>query len=223
MKLKRCIILANGRAPKKSVIQYFNSVGFTQLICADGGSNSAFKMKLIPNVIIGDLDSSNEKVLEFYRKKSVEIIQYNRQNDTDVEKCLKFAVSKKYNEVILCGGTGDRLDHTFCNIGVILKYSDKINIFMYHENSIMYAIAGKYEFTTYPSETISIYGFDNKTTFSSRGLKYQLKNSKLKFGEKESTSNVATGKSVSLNVRGGRGLIVREYRLLKKYDLLFSN
>ncbi len=115
--MKKCIIIANGNSPTKSVVNYFIKKGFTTIICADGGANSARKIGIIPDYIIGDLDSIQNRTLKYYQSKS-KIIKFTRQNDTDVEKCLKFAISKKYFEVILLGVTGDRLDHTICNFGI---------------------------------------------------------------------------------------------------------
>ena len=64
--MKKCIILANGKPPKKSIITFFQKKGYNKLICADGGANSALKMKLVPDLIIGDLDSiSSEALKEF--------------------------------------------------------------------------------------------------------------------------------------------------------------
>ena len=41
------------------------------LICADGGANIAYKYGLTPNYIIGDLDSIDNKILEYYKKENV--------------------------------------------------------------------------------------------------------------------------------------------------------
>ena len=116
--------------------------GFSTLFCADGGVNSAYKMELTPDYIIGDLDSADSNVLNHFKSKS-KIIKYKRQNDTDVEKCLKYAISKKFEHVILLGGTGDRLDHTFCNLGITLKFYDKIRIDILHEKSYLQILEKK--------------------------------------------------------------------------------
>ena len=118
--MKKCIILANGKPPKKSIITFFQRRGYSKLICADGGSNSALKMKLVPDVIIGDLDSISSEALKEFKSVS-KIIRLKRQNDTDVEKCLKYAIKNKFEEALLLGATGNRLDHTFCNLGIVLK------------------------------------------------------------------------------------------------------
>jgi len=215
--MKKCLILANGDAPKKSVIKYLQKSGYTTLICADGGANTAYKLNLIPDYIIGDFDSINKETIDFFTDK-VKFIQLDRQNDTDVEKALKLAISKKYSEVILLGATGDRLDHSFCNIGVLLKFSDKINTAMLHQKSFMKVYNKSTVLRTIHGEVLSIYGIDHKTKITSSGLKYSLKNDSLPFGVKESTSNVAIADTVKINISGGKILIVRDYEVLKRND-----
>ncbi len=216
--MKKCIILANGRPPAKSVINDLRKLGYDTLICADGGSGTAKKLGLIPDYIIGDLDSSEASTLKFYEKKT-KIIRIKRQNDTDVEKCLKFAIKKKFREAVLLGVTGDRLDHTICNLGIVLKFFSVIRLSIIAENSFLTAYTGKVKLSATPYETISLYGFNRNTKIISRGLKYPLKNIPLPFGERESTSNVATGKSGDLSITGGVIFVVRDYNTMRKNGL----
>ena len=216
--MKKCIILANGKSPKRSVIKFLQEKNYSTLICADGGANKALKLNLIPDFIIGDLDSIEDSTLKYYQDKS-EIIKLKRQNDTDVEKCLKFAIQKKYDEVILLGVTGNRLDHTFCNLGIVIKFFKKIKLKIIAEESLLIPYSGKVELKTSPGEIISIYGFDKKTKITSTGLKYPLKNSILPFGEKESTSNVSISEKVILHINGGIIFIVRNFNTAKSYAL----
>ena len=216
--MKKCIVLANGKPPKKSLITFFQQKDFKTLICADGGANSALKMKLIPDYIIGDLDSISSVALKRLGNAS-KIIQLKRQNDTDVEKCLKYAIKKNYTEALLVGVTGNRLDHTFCNLGIVLKFFPQINISLIAEDSFLKPYAGSVKLKTFPGETISLYGFDRKTKIISKGLKYPLNNVPLPFGERESTSNVAAGKKVELNISGGVIFVIRDVNQMIKYDL----
>jgi len=217
--MKKCIILANGKSPQLSVIEYLKKKNYSTLICADGGANSANKLKIVPDFILGDFDSIDKQTLNKFKANS-KIIQIKRQNDTDVEKCLKFAIKKKFNEAVLLGVTGNRLDHTFCNLGIVIKFYDKIKLGIIAENSILTPYTGKVELKTYPGETISLYGFDKKTKIYSRDLKYPLKNISLPFGEKESTSNIALTSSTKINITGGIIFIIRDYYTVKTYDLL---
>ena len=216
--LKKCIIIANGKPPKKSVITFFQKVGYDKLICADGGANSALKMGLIPDVIIGDLDSISPEALKEFKSVS-KIIRLKRQNDTDVEKCLKYAIRKKYDEALLLGATGNRLDHTFCNIGIVLKFFPKIKISLIAEDSFLKAYTNNVELKTLPGETISLYGISPKTKITSMGLKYELRNIAIPFGIRESTSNIAMKNFVKLNINGGVIFIIRDVKAIIDNDL----
>ncbi len=219
--MKKCIILANGKPPKKSAITYFKKNEFKTLICADGGANSALKLGIIPDYIIGDLDSASSKTLNAFKSKS-RIIKIKRQNDTDVEKCLKFAIKSGCKEVVLMGATGNRLDHTFCNLGIVLKFFLKLKIILIAEDSVLIPYSGNVELKTLPGETISVYGIDSETKITSSGLKYPLKNIALPFGEKESTSNVAEKEIVKLRIKDGVIFIVRDFYKLKKNNFFES-
>jgi thiamine pyrophosphokinase len=216
--MEKCIILANGKPPKKSIITFFQKKNFNQLICADGGANSALKMKLVPDLIIGDLDSISTKALKEF-KYSSKIIRIKRQNDTDVEKCIKYAIKNRFSEALLVGVTGNRLDHTFCNLGIVLKFFTSIKLSLIAENSFLKPYKGKIKLKTHPGETFSVYGLDRKTKITSTGLKYKLNKIALPFGVKESTSNIATGKEVELNIIGGLVFVIRDVNLMMKYDL----
>ena len=217
--MRKCIIWANGKAPRKSAVLYLQKIGYNTLICADGGANSARKYNIIPDAVVGDFDSIDEKTISIFRNKS-KIIQVKSQYSTDVEKCLSYAIKEKFSVAVLIGVTGDRLDHTFCNLGIVLKFFNKIKLSIAAENSFLSVFTGKVELHTIPGETISFYGFNSKTKIFSEGLKYPLRNISLPFGEKESTSNVALTNQVRLRIKGGKIFIIRDFNLLKKNGLI---
>ena len=216
--MKKCIILANGKPPWKNVITFFQRNGYNTLICADGGADSALKMNLTPDVIIGDLDSISRETIRRFNKRS-KFIHQKRQNDTDVEKCLKYVIKKNFSEALLVGATGNRLDHTFCNLGIVLKFFPQINFSLMAENSYLKPYNGNTYLKSFPGEIISLYGFDNKTKITTRGLKYPLRNASLPFGKKESTSNVSTTNSVQLKIKNGVVFVIRDFNKMKKHDL----
>jgi thiamine pyrophosphokinase len=216
--MNKCIILANGDPPANKLINYLDKKGFHTLICADGGANVAFKYDLLPDFIVGDLDSIQPDVYDyFYDKCEIKLIK--RQDNTDVEKCIKLAINKKFEEIMLLGVTGDRLDHTFCNIGIVLKFFDKVKLSIIHKNSYLAAFEGNIILKTIPKETISLYAIDRKTKIISEGLKYPLKNISLPFGKKDGTSNIAIGNLVKLKIKNGKIFVIRDFNVMKKYGL----
>ena len=217
-KNNKCIIFGNGKPPLKSVLSFLNKKGYSILICADGGANAAKKMNVLPDYIIGDLDSISKDTVKYYTGKS-EIIKISRQNDTDIEKCIKYAIKKKLDDIVLTGVTGDRLDHTFCNIGIVLKFSPLAKIRIIAENSYLAPYSGNINIRTCSGETISLYGLDSKTRILSEGLHYPLKNTAIPFGVKESTSNLATGNNIKLRITGGVIFVIRDLKTVIKHDL----
>ncbi len=217
--MKKCIILANGKPPAKNTIKFLQSTGYNTIICADGGADTARRVGIVPDYIIGDFDSVKEETLQFFRNKS-EIIKIKRQNDTDVEKCLKFAIKKKCKEAVLLGAIGDRLDHSFCNMGIVIKFFDKIKVRIISDKSILTPYTGEVSLSTVRDETISLYGFDEKTKITSAGLKYPLTQTPLPFGHRESTSNAAVREQVELKIAGSIIFVIRDFKTLKMHDLI---
>jgi thiamine pyrophosphokinase len=220
--MKSCIIIANGNSPKGGIIKYLKKNKVRTIIAADGGANSLYDMGIVPNYIVGDFDSIKTKVKEYFSDKS-EIIKIERQDDTDVEKALKFAIEKGYKTAYLLGGTGDRMDHSICNLGIVLKFYHKIRIIMLHGKTILHPYSKDVTLNTIPNETISLYAFDDKTKITSEGLKYPLMNSTLRFGSAESTSNVALCNSLNLKISDGIIFVIRELKVMKKNGLIFKS
>src|ERR1035437_1594707 len=214
----KCIILANGKPPAKSVLTLLKRKGYSILICADGGANTARKINVLPDYIIGDFDSVTKDTLKYFAGKS-EVISIKKQNDTDVEKCIKYAIKKKLNDIVLTGVTGNRLDHTFCNLGIVLKFSNLTRLRIIAENSLLAPYTGNVNIKTCSGETISLYGLNAKTRILSEGLYYPFKIMSLPAGLKESTSNLAIGKEVKLRITGGVIFVIRDFKTVIKHDL----
>ncbi len=220
--MKSCIIIANGDSPKKGIIKYLQTNGATTIIAADGGANSAYKLGIVPNYIIGDFDSIKPKVRKYFSDKS-EIIKFKRQDDTDVEKSLKFAIEKGYETVYLLGSTGNRIDHSICNLGIVLKFYNRIRIILLHGKTILHPYSKDVSLQTIPNEVISLYAFNSETKITSEGLKYPLVNTVLRFGVSESTSNVALVNEVKLKISGGIIFVIRNLKVMRKNGLIFKS
>lgn len=218
--MKKVILIANGDKPSKKVFSFFQKLGYDKIISADGGADNARKIGIKPDYIIGDLDSVSSDTLKFFEGKS-QIIQYKRQNDTDVEKAIKFAVKRGTKQIVLFSGTGNRIDHSFSNLGFVYKYFPKVDISLIHGNSILKCFTGNVEMSVTREEIISIYGIDRKTKITSKGLKYKLTDAALPFGVRDSTSNSALSTKVELKITGGKIFVVRDIKLIMKHDHIF--
>lgn len=101
-------------------------------ICADGGANRLYNLNiptLIPNVIVGDMDSIKKETLLYYKNNvngKCEILnQSDDQDTTDLDKALKVAHDKfKCNDIVILGQfcNSNRFDHSFGIIQSLFKY-----------------------------------------------------------------------------------------------------
>ncbi len=216
--MKTAIIFCNGSPIKKSLFLKIKKKYNPLLIAADGGTNYIHKIEEIPEVIIGDLDSINSDVLKFYQRKKIKIIKISRQNDTDLEKALKYCKKLRCNSIYIVGFTGRRFDHTLSNISNALKFAQFFKIVMIENESTLQIITEKNEFKSFKNELVSILCFDPYVKITTKNLKYPLKGESLFFGHRESTSNVSMGNSFEVNVENGFAILIRSTKNFLKYD-----
>jgi thiamine pyrophosphokinase len=112
----RCIIFANGEYGE---LEAYHTIfrENDKIICADGGANYAHRLGLIPDCIIGDLDSILPEVKVFYEAKNTAFKKFPpRKDNTDMQLSMDTACEWGASEIILLGTLGKRLDHTLANL-----------------------------------------------------------------------------------------------------------
>lgn len=96
------------------------------IICADGGLRYAISSGILPDAIIGDLDSVDEKCKEFIDNNIIPIIKFPVEKDeTDTELAVLHLIELGCDDITLSGVTGSRLDHTFGNIYLLKMIKNK--------------------------------------------------------------------------------------------------
>jgi thiamine pyrophosphokinase len=126
MKIKTIVIIAGGTITNRPFHQKLLAKA-NLIICADSGADSALKLGVIPNYVIGDLDSISYATLHKLQKIPNCRILYDRdQNKTDLELAIALAISCNPAEIIILGAIGDNLDHTLANIVCLDKIPRKI-------------------------------------------------------------------------------------------------
>lgn len=88
------------------------------IIGVDRGVNYLYKHQIIPQYIVGDFDSIDSDIIEYYRNETnVPIREYNPIKDaSDTEIAIRLAITLGSKEVIVLGATGGRVDHLWANI-----------------------------------------------------------------------------------------------------------
>ena len=88
------------------------------IIGIDRGLNFCYRQNIHPDYILGDFDSIDPKVIDYYRKETnIPIREYNPVKDaTDTEIALRLGITLGSKEMILLGATGGRIDHLWANV-----------------------------------------------------------------------------------------------------------
>ena len=105
---RRCVIFT-ARCEGDPAAAYTPAPGDFNL-CADGGWRIARGLGLTPDLVLGDFDSSDAPEGLPVERFPVE------KDDTDTMLCVKRALALGFDDLLIVGGFGGRLDHTLANL-----------------------------------------------------------------------------------------------------------
>ncbi|MFA6016903.1 MAG: thiamine diphosphokinase [Patescibacteria group bacterium] len=216
--MTRVIIFANGNLSDVSrAKKIIKKEDF--LIAVDGGANYFKKLKLTPNIVIGDMDSIKPELLKKYTKMGKEqkslfptIIKHPRKKDkTDFELAIDYCLDKKYQEIIIFGILGDRIDHLLANILLIAKIQTEnqtIKIKIIEGKKEIFVLNKEIIINGKIGDEISIIPISEKLEgITTDGLSYRLIDDTLFFGSTRGVSNVMNKTLMKIILSKGVALI----------------
>lgn len=209
--MKRAVIFANGNLSDLSrAKEIITSQDY--LICADGGVKHALKLGLVPQTIIGDFDSVPPFLLGQSRLSPTTLIKYPTKKDkTDFELVIDYCLEKKFQEIIIFGILGDRIDHFIANIFLLAKIQTEnkfVKIKIVEGNKEIYILNKEIVINGKIGDEISIIPVSAKLEkVVTDGLEYQLNNETLFLGSTRGISNVLIKTSAKITVIDGVALI----------------
>ncbi|ADD02565.1 MAG: thiamine pyrophosphokinae [Thermoanaerobacter sp.] len=182
------------------------------VICADGGANHAYQMKLKPHLIVGDLDSIKEEVLEFYKNKGVKIEKYSPMKDeTDTQLAMIKAIELGAKEIIFTGVFGERFDHSYANLSLLLYLLNRnIKGKIINEKNEIYLIDKFLEIEGKKGELLSLipYSKDVKGIYT-KGLFYALSGQSMDLEMPYGISNVFIEDKATIKIEEGLLLVIK--------------
>jgi thiamine pyrophosphokinase len=200
------LIIANGVPPSKALARRLaDEAAF--VLCADGGANHAVRLGVLPDLVIGDLDSitaATKRALS-----SVPRLRIREQYSTDLEKAIRYALRRKATTITVLGATGKRIDHTAGNLGCFRRFGERCNLRFVDDDGELSTVGRSTSLVTRPGEVLSLIPLGPCTGVTTSGLRYGLRGATLELGVREGTSNLATGARVTVRVRTGTLLLYR--------------
>ncbi|MCD7947458.1 MAG: thiamine diphosphokinase [Oscillospiraceae bacterium] len=180
------------------------------IICADGGIHNARAAGLQPDVMIGDWDSGGAPVDGIpFRTLPAE------KNETDLQAAAALALANACREMLFCGCTGGRLDHTAANL-LLLEWAWEQGgsaRMLDTEHEVRFLAGGSLTIDPCAYHYLSIIPLDRCVEgVTLEGVRYPLKNAVLTRGDTLSVSNEPTGDTLRICVSTGRILIIQSQK-----------
>ena len=177
------------------------------VIFCDSGLKHLEQLQVTPNLIVGDFDSHENPHLD-----AETIVLPCEKDDTDTVFAVKEAVKRGFDDVLLMGVVGARLDHTLGNVSILL-YLDSLGkkgciIDDYSEMEIVsdqpVSICDQYSFFS----LLNITGFAKGITIT--GAKYPLNGGEITCEYQYGISNeVLPGQTARVSVAEGKLLLIK--------------
>ena len=189
----------------------------TVIIACDSGTDFLASHDIIPDMVVGDLDSISDNGLDFIKKNNIFTEKYPVEKDwTDTEIAL---AKSEEDEVLLVCPVSGRLDHVIANLGLTLKLKSRgKDIAITDGVTCCYPLCGE------DSVTVDVTPYDGNAAVSlipcdfsnpvtgvtTEGLYYSLSDGELNFGLTFSFSNkpLENADSISVSISSGLLLVV---------------
>jgi thiamine pyrophosphokinase len=215
------LVVANGRINNYHLTlrRLKKECGFTEdvpILAVDGGIKHCINMHIFPDLIIGDMDSVNIKLMEKLssNKKEMKFVNASTQKDeSDTQLAVDYLIRQGFKKIVIVGALGDRIDHTFANLVLLASPQyDDADIKIIDESNEISVVKKSLEINGEKGKRISLFSLSPYTHFiSTEGLKYRLKNEKLLFSPVRGLSNEFTEDTAIIKIKKGLLLIVKGF------------
>lgn len=206
---KRCVVVGGGVITDSTIIK--ENVFYDDfVIAADKGYEFCNASGVTPDLIVGDFDSAD------FPKTDVEIIALNPVKDcTDMEFAVNEAVNHGFSDILIIGGLGGRIDHSFANFAVCAAFCQRnISITIIDENHRIYALKDEERIVINEDKYISIFAYGGDCQVTLNGFFYPLDKYHLSAFSALGVSNELIEKTGKIQIENGTAIIMEVSKTL---------
>ena len=213
--MTRLIIFANGLMPDLESARRLIQPGDV-LFAADGGTQHALALGLLPSIVVGDLDSLTSDDRRRLDEEGVEIRQYPRdKGETDLELALRYAVEAGHSEILVVGALGGRLDQTLGNLS-LLTAPEFVALDVRVDDGVeeTFFTRSRCEVRGRPGDIVSLIPWGGEVTgLTTNGLRWSLRGETLFPDRTRGISNEMSGETASILLESGLLLVIHHRQL----------
>ena len=206
----RVLIVANGEWPSSFNLQHERTT-YDQLVALDGAANRLLELNLIPDVIVGDLDSITTSVLNQCESSGVHIVRIPSQEKSDISKGLQWVQQEQPNARIdVIGVEIGRYDHHLAAYSALFECQSSATILL-NGWTAKRVDSNPTTFQVKPDAIISLIAFGSVQGVTLEGCQYPLQNASLTTGT-QGVSNKAIESEIVVSAQSGNLLLLIEGR-----------
>ena len=206
--MKRCVIVGGaGIENYKRIKDMLRDNDF--VIYCDCGLKHQDALGIEPDLIIGDFDS-----WENPNADTETIVLPVVKDDTDTFFAVKEAVKRGYDEFLLIGVFGGRLDHTLGNLSIMLNlFKQGKKVTAADDYSIITVVGESAEYISEEFSFFSLLAIDGKAEgVTIKGAKYPLENAVFTPDFPLGVSNeVLPGETAEVSVKRGNLILIKDF------------
>jgi len=212
--MTKAIIISGGTPPSFELLkqEICNLKSDYIIIAADSGANCLYDYKITPNYLLGDFDSINPVVLNYFTAKQVNIINYPTDKEaTDNQLAYQKALELNVTEIVFLGCLGGkRVDHVLGALGMLLKCAtDKITATIKDEFNTIFLLEHAATIKGLAKQQFSLQAYcDVVKKLSISGSKFNLDNYDLKLGDNLTIANEFINNEVKIDFASGKLLVI---------------
>ena len=171
------------------------------VVAADAGADRLLKYNIIPDQIIGDLDSISDKATT---KLEEWIVSNKNIQKTDLEKATDYAFEKGASEIQIIGWSGGRIDHTLAALG--LAFNPRISLIDEH-----FTVEAVTDTKTIEGEECTLFSLMAmpEARVSVTGARWNLQHEKLKMGGRGVHNEIGSSGKVNIECHSGNLLLIQ--------------
>ena len=214
--MKKIVILSGGTIDNPEFIRKkLVEIDYPIIICADGATRHLRSLGIVPSVIIGDMDSVDERDLEEYGAKGSTILTYpSAKDETDTELALHYALDLNPEEIWIFGALGGRIDHTLANLSLLVTATKRgVSAKIIDEACEIFMVVERVTLEGEGGQTVSLLPVSSRVTgVTLDGFEYPLHNAVMEIGKPYGISNTLLGERGTISIATGHLLVIRYYR-----------
>ncbi|HAA85210.1 MAG TPA: thiamine diphosphokinase [Kosmotogaceae bacterium] len=175
------------------------------VVAVDAGADILSRLQIVPDLLIGDMDSISISSLSWCSSKGTEIITFSHEKDEpDTELALVEIERRGISHVILLDFDGSRLDHFLATLMLMYRFSDSMNVEARSSRLNIGIVRKKASVAAVPGETWSILPIGPEdAVVTLKGFKYDVENRAFSHERPIGVSNIAQQRIVEISVSSG--------------------